>query len=85
MKWQIAHEDLRYDMALLGLSGLLMVTALTPRACGAELPAAAHFRKKVQPILEQYCSDCHADGMNKGGVAFDAFKSDEALLANHGL
>src|SRR5437867_2414257 len=85
MKWQIAHEDLRYDMALLGLSGLLMVTALTPRACGAELAAAAHLRKKVQPILEQYCSDCHADGMNKGGVAFDAFKSDDALLGNRGL
>src|SRR5256885_2158434 len=85
MKWQIAHEDLRSDMASLGLSGLLLVTALSPRACGAGLPAAAHFRKKMQPILEKYCSDCHADGMNKGGVAFDEFKSDEALLGKHDL
>jgi hypothetical protein len=47
----------------------------------AEHPAAAHFRKDVQPILQEYCYDCHADGTKKGGVAFDEFKSDDALLA----
>jgi len=54
-------------------------------ASGAELPAATHFRQNVRPILEKYCSDCHLDGMNKGGVAFDEFKSDQALLAKHDL
>src|SRR5579863_3763992 len=54
-------------------------------AQAADLPAAAHFREKIQPILNQYCSDCHADGMNKGGVSFDEFKSDDAMLASHDL
>jgi hypothetical protein len=48
----------------------------------AESPAAAHFRQKIQPILNQYCYDCHADGANKGGVAFDEFKSDNAIVTN---
>jgi hypothetical protein len=34
----------------------------------------------VAPILKKYCYDCHADGMDKGGVAFDGFKSDAELL-----
>ncbi len=60
-------------------------------ACGlvgaraAELSPAAQFRQDIRPILTEYCFDCHADGMNKGGVAFDEFKSDDALLANHDL
>src|SRR2546426_421370 len=85
MKWRIAHEAVGYDLASLWLSGLVIVAAFSARARGAELPAAAHFRKDVQPILEKYCSDCHADGMNKGGVAFDEFKSDDALLGKHDL
>src|SRR6266536_4526517 len=64
---------------------LLIVAAWFPIASGAELPAAARFRKNARPILEKYCSDCHLDGMNKGGVAFDEFKSDDALLARHDL
>ncbi|HKS36610.1 MAG TPA: DUF1592 domain-containing protein, partial [Verrucomicrobiae bacterium] len=51
----------------------------------AENPAAAHFRKDVQPILVKYCYDCHGDGMNKGKVAFDEFKSDDELLGKHDL
>jgi hypothetical protein len=67
---------------------LLLVTAAfcaLATAPAAELPAAVHFRKEVQPILTEYCFDCHGDGMNKGGVSFDDFKSDEALLNNHDL
>jgi hypothetical protein len=48
------------------------------RPLAAELPAAVHFRKDVQPILKQFCSDCHLDGAKKGGVAFDEFTADEA-------
>ena len=42
-------------------------------ASAAELPAATHFRREVQPILTEYCFDCHADGANKGGISFDQF------------
>lgn len=38
------------------------------------------FHKQVQPLLEEYCYDCHADGANKGGVAFDELTSDAAIL-----
>src|SRR5438876_9940281 len=69
----------------LWLTAPLALALWCGRAGSAELPAGAHFRKNMQPILEKYCSDCHADGMNKGGVAFDEFKSDEALLARHDL
>src|SRR4051812_44514900 len=47
--------------------------------------AAAQFHKDVQPILENYCYDCHADGINKGKVAFDQLGSDEALANNREL
>jgi hypothetical protein len=64
---------------------VLALAVFSPFAEGAELPAGAHFRKNAQPILEKYCYDCHADGVNKGGVAFDEFRSDDVLLAKHDL
>lgn len=54
-------------------------------ALASESPAVVHFRKTVQPILAEYCYDCHADGAKKGNVAFDEFKSDEELLAKRDL
>lgn len=38
---------------------------------------------KVQPLIENYCHDCHADGTSKGNVAFDAFPNAEARRADH--
>ena len=46
--------------------------------------AVTHFKNDIQPILAEYCYDCHGDGMNKGGIAFDELKTDEAVL-NHDL
>ncbi len=54
-------------------------------APGAELRGAAEYHKEIQPILTEYCFDCHADGMNKGGIALDEFKSDSALLSQREL
>ena len=34
-------------------------------------PAAVNFRHNIEPILEEYCYDCHGDGHAKGKVAFD--------------
>ncbi|HEV2695065.1 MAG TPA: DUF1587 domain-containing protein, partial [Verrucomicrobiae bacterium] len=51
----------------------------------AEPAGPVDFRKAVRPILETYCFDCHADGVNKGKVAFDGFSSDHAMLQNHDL
>jgi hypothetical protein len=69
-------------MGLLAIASLLLggLTALA-----AEDRAAAHFRKEIRPILVEYCFDCHGDGMDKGKVAFDAFKSDAELVGKHDL
>src|ERR1041385_3662295 len=68
----------------------LLVLACAYLASGADISAdttasANAFHSEIQPILQEFCFDCHADGANKGQVAFDAFPSDEALLDNHDL
>src|SRR5688572_8100133 len=52
------------------LTGAFALLVVIPRFCLAESPAAGQFRKDVQPILANYCYDCHGDGMAKGNVAF---------------
>lgn len=49
---------------------------------GADAP---DFEKVVRPILTTYCYDCHGDGMKKGKVAFDEFKTAEELTGKHDL
>ena len=52
---------------------------------GAEAAGTKQFRNEIKPLLTEYCYDCHADGMNKGNVAFDEFKTDQAALADREL
>ena len=47
-------------------------------------PAMDAFKQDIQPVLEQYCYDCHGRGKEKGGVRLDGFKS-EAELKDHKL
>ncbi len=52
----------------------------------APLPTAAlAFHETVQPLLSKYCYECHGEGMDKGGVVFDEFESDAALLERRDL
>ncbi len=67
---------------LLAIFALVLSAAASP---GAEPGAAENFRRQIEPILGNYCYDCHADGERKGNVAFDEFKSDAALLGGHEL
>jgi mono/diheme cytochrome c family protein len=46
---------------------------------------AKEFHDTIQPLLENYCYDCHGDGASKGKVTFDQFKSDQEILANRDL
>src|SRR4051812_12227773 len=46
---------------------------------------AAEFKDGIAPILEKHCFDCHADGTKKGGVVFDEFASETAMLGQHEL
>jgi hypothetical protein len=54
-------------------------------ASAAESPAARQFHREIEPVLTQYCFDCHADGVNKGGVALDQFMSGAGLLEKREL
>src|SRR6478736_6657048 len=51
----------------------------------AQTDQGLQFRRDIRPMLEKYCFDCHADGANKGNVAFDEFKSDREVLENRDL
>lgn len=60
--------------------------ALTgPVAIAAGSPGVMEFQKSIKPLLENYCFDCHADGANKGNVAFDEFKTDQAAFEDREL
>jgi len=71
--------------ARLGTLRWLAATCLAGAlAHGAGQDGAASFRHDVEPILEDYCYDCHGDGSAKGKVAFDEL-SDADLGARTGL
>src|SRR5881397_4144926 len=63
----------------------LLAVALGSSAASTDQDASARFRKEVQPLLVEYCYDCHGEGMSKGNLAFDSFKSDQELLARRDL
>ncbi|MBG85468.1 MAG: hypothetical protein CMO80_01020 [Verrucomicrobiales bacterium] len=41
------------------------------------------FRKDIQPLLEDYCHDCHADGAKKGDLELDQPSDFKELLNSH--
>lgn len=38
--------------------------------------AGTHFANDIEPLLIEYCYDCHGDGSNKGQVALDELSAD---------
>ena len=59
-------------MRLLRFAALLCpVPALLPAAEPLALRGQAEYEKTIQPLLVQYCFDCHADGVDKGDFTFD--------------
>ena len=67
-----------------GLTALLLCLANLPVARAGNAGSGV-FHKQIEPILEDNCFNCHADGANKGHVAFDEFKSDQAVLDDREL
>ena len=51
----------------------------------ASNPGASEYRKDIEPIIKEYCYDCHGDGMDKGKVAFDEFDPDKDLGTSQDL
>ena len=69
---------------------LLAASAAQAQDPTAALEAAAaglplDFEQHIEPVLMEYCYDCHGDGMDKGGVALDDYASLEDLMRNRKL
>lgn len=76
--------------SLSSFAGSAIVVALVLVLVGSQPVVASEldpqpFVEQVQPILEQYCGSCHADGMKKGGVAFDGIEADPRRLGDRKL
>jgi len=44
--------------------------------------AAIDYTRDIEPILVNYCYDCHGDGADKGDMALDEYKQLSALFAD---
>ncbi|HEY1764349.1 MAG TPA: DUF1592 domain-containing protein [Opitutaceae bacterium] len=64
--------------------GILLALPFLPPVARAEDSPLASFNKEIQPVLDDYCYNCHGDGEKKGGVNLDAFKADSDVR-NHVL
>lgn len=66
--------------ARLALALLVMIPAVH-----AAPEVEADFRKTFEPVLSNYCFDCHADGVEKGDFSLDQYESLGAHLENREL
>ena len=64
-------------LSILGAACLALVAR-------AEASPLKSFNQDIEPVLEQYCYDCHGGGATKGGVDLDDFRTD-AQVQNHAL
>ena len=64
------------------LSALFLTAGISLAEKESEEAIEVEFRKKLEPLLQDYCYDCHGDGANKGDFVLDDFKSTAALLQN---
>jgi mono/diheme cytochrome c family protein len=67
-------------LAALAFAGASSALGQTPASA-----AMTQYRSGIEPVLKEYCYDCHGDGMDKGRVTLDQFASEEAMLGNHEL
>jgi len=61
--------------------GAIAVAAVSTPASGQE-NSAERFRERVEPILTQYCFDCHGWGSEEGGLTLDDDPDSSAFLAD---
>lgn len=59
-----------------------VLAAVTAAAAQPPARGQQEYEKKILPVLEQYCFDCHADGVEKGKFTFDKHDSYPSLLAD---
>ena len=62
----------------------LVFSGVLPAVGVAAEDALVTFKREIQPVLNEYCYDCHGAGVAKGGVTLDEF-STTAELKDHKL
>lgn len=60
-----------------------LITFLSPGLHAEDSPRVKYFIDEIEPILADYCYDCHGDGMDKGDFQMDDFEKFEDHLTNH--
>lgn len=63
---------------------LLLVTVILGSPLCAN-PAEDSYRRDILPLLQEYCFDCHGDGSDNGGLAFDSYQNLVTLIADRKL
>jgi len=61
---------------------LFLLPVVAPAAEALATRGQATYEQKIKPMLEQYCFDCHADGMDKGNFTWDKHTDYTALRAD---
>ncbi len=64
---------------------IAILLGLTALAAAAETPdrdLAAAYHDEILPIFEEYCYDCHGDGLKKGELALDRYGDIESMVAD---
>lgn len=67
----------RAHLLLLLLSGFTLAARAQKIA---ETDLEIDFKEKIEPLLQDYCYDCHGDGADKGDFTLDEFDSSSELL-----
>ncbi len=58
----------------------ILITALAAGGAYAAPRGQEQYEKRIRPLLETYCYDCHSDGVAKGDFALDEFKDYSTLV-----
>lgn len=75
-------------MALFSRRGILTLVLMAGGAFPTFAAAdrkAERFHEEIEPLLDQYCLDCHGNGLKKGGVELDAFADDASIVRDRAL
>ena len=65
--------------------GSSLVLAAEDDANSSERNSEHVYTTEVQPLLAEYCYDCHGYGEQEGGLALDQFESPQQAIANPDL
>ena len=79
----LIFRDSSGDFATLYLTPMfkpILITALAAGGAYAAPRGQEQYEKRIRPLLETYCYDCHSDDVAKGDFALDEFKDYSTLV-----